>query len=288
MIHSRPFFAQVQAHYDLSNEFFSLFLDPSMTYSCAWFQRADMSLEQAQMAKIDLALGKCDLRPGMHLLDVGCGWGSTARRAVQRFDVEVIGLTLSRNQHDYATSNRWNSRNGTPGCIDFRLQGWEEFDEPVDRIVTIGAFEHFRRERHAAFFARCRSILPGDGRLLLHSIVEVEQHKWREPRRPTRDDIEFARFIRTRIFPGAQLCTAEAITRQAQRAGFEITQVQSLQTHYSQTLDRWAANLRAARYQAIRATSQQTYDTYMRYLSGCGKYFLNGRMDVVQFTCCPA
>ncbi len=285
MIHSRPFFAQVQAHYDLSNEFFSLFLDPSMTYSCAWFQHADMSLEQAQMAKIDLALGKCDLWPGMRLLDVGCGWGSTARRAAQRFAVGVVGLTLSHNQYDYATSHLRPSRSGLAGSIEFRLQGWEEFDEPVDRIVSIGAFEHFRRERHAEFFERCRDILPDDGRMLLHTIAEVDRSKWREPRRPTHEDTDFARFIRTRIFPGAQLCTAEAVIDRARNAGFQITQVQSLQADYARTLERWATNLRAARHQAIRTTSQETYDTYMRYLSGCGRYFLNGRMDVVQFTC---
>src|SRR5678816_1060005 len=94
----RPHFEDVQAHYDLSDDFFRLFLDPTRTYSCAYFERADMTLEQAQIAKIDLALGKLGLEPGMTLLDIGCGWGATLNRAVQRYDVNVIGLTLSRNQ----------------------------------------------------------------------------------------------------------------------------------------------------------------------------------------------
>ena len=100
----KPFFTQVQSHYDLSDDFFRLFLDPSMTYSCAYFPREDMTLEQAQRAKIDLSLGKCDLQPGMTLLDIGCGWGSTMLRAHEKYDVNVIGLTLSDNQ--YQTRHR--------------------------------------------------------------------------------------------------------------------------------------------------------------------------------------
>src|SRR5712672_383801 len=96
-----PHFADVQAHYDLSDDFFRLFLDPTQTYSCAYFEREDMTLEEAQLAKIDLALGKLGLQPGMTLLDIGCGWGATIRRAVEHFDVNVIGLTLSENQHDH-------------------------------------------------------------------------------------------------------------------------------------------------------------------------------------------
>ena len=97
-----PHFEDVQSHYDLSDDFYRLFLDSTQTYSCAYFERDDMTLEEAQIAKIDLSLGKLGLQPGMTLLDVGCGWGATMRRAVERFDVNVIGLTLSENQHDHA------------------------------------------------------------------------------------------------------------------------------------------------------------------------------------------
>ena len=100
----RPFFEDVQSHYDLSDDFFELFLDPTRTYSCAYFDKPDATLEEAQIAKIDLSLGKCELSRGMTLLDIGCGWGTTALRAAERYNVNVIGLTLSENQFGYASS----------------------------------------------------------------------------------------------------------------------------------------------------------------------------------------
>ena len=115
----------------------------------------------------------------MTLLDVGCGWGSTMLRAMERYDVNVIGLTLSRNQYEHVRK-LLAERGGGGAAGEVRLQGWEDFDEPVDRIVSIGAFEHFRRERYDAFFDRCRTILPPDGRMLLHTIVEYNRHQLRE------------------------------------------------------------------------------------------------------------
>src|SRR6478672_8601335 len=133
----RPDFENVQAHYDLSDEFFRLFLDPTQTYGCAYFERDDMTLEQAQIAKIDLALGKLGLQPGMTLLDIGCGWGATLMRAVEKYDVNVIGLTLSANQKQHI-EGFWFANSDSKRHMEARLQPWEEFDEPVDRVVSIG------------------------------------------------------------------------------------------------------------------------------------------------------
>src|ERR1700758_1416514 len=140
----RPHFEDVQAHYDLSDDFFRLFLDPSQTYSCAYFERDDMTLEEAQIAKIDLALGKLALQPGMTLLDVGCGWGATMMRAVDTYDGNVTGVTRSKNQTAHV--QRMFDESDSPRCRRVLLRGWEEFSEPVDRIVSIGAFEHFGHE----------------------------------------------------------------------------------------------------------------------------------------------
>src|SRR3954454_24370961 len=141
-----PHFEEVQAHYDLSDVFFGLFQDPSRTYSCAYFERDDMTLEQAQIAKIDLALEKLGLQPGMTLLEIGCGWGSTMKRAIEKYDVNVVGLTLSKNQH--ARCQQVLNEVDTDRTREVRLHGWEDFGEPVDRIVSIEAFEHFGHENY--------------------------------------------------------------------------------------------------------------------------------------------
>src|SRR5262249_1648625 len=152
-----------------STEFLRLFLDPTMLYSCAYFEREDMTLEDAQLAKLDLALDKCELRPGQRLLEVGSGWGAGVIRAAQKYKVNVVSLTLSNSQRDYVARKIQELPPGS-GSAEIRLQGWEEFNEPVDRIVSIAAFEHFRIERYPAFFQRCRQVLPDDGRMLLHTI----------------------------------------------------------------------------------------------------------------------
>ncbi|OCB25739.1 cyclopropane mycolic acid synthase family methyltransferase, partial [Mycobacterium intracellulare] len=234
----------MQAHYDLSDDFFRLFLDPTQTYSCAYFERDDMTLEQAQLAKIDLALGKLNLEPGMTLLDIGCGWGGALKRAVERYDVNVIGITLSRNQFEY--SKKMLAGLPTDRNIEVRLQGWEEFEDKVDRIVTIGAFEAFKMERYPAFFDLAYDILPDDGRMLLHTIL---MYQWQEyPALGvtlTMSDIRFARFIGQEIFPGGQLPAQEDIFKFGEAAGFSVERVQLLQEHYARTLNIWAANLEA-------------------------------------------
>src|ERR1700734_2413933 len=156
-----PHFDDVQSHYDLSDDFFRLFLAPSQTYSCAYFERDDLTLEEAQLAKIDLSLGKLGLQPGMTLLDVGCGWGATLRRAIERYDVNVIGLTLSKNQAAYAQESL--DELDSPRSKQVLLEGWEQFHEPVDRIVSIGAFEHFGFDRYDDFFKMAFTALPAGG-----------------------------------------------------------------------------------------------------------------------------
>ncbi len=280
-----PFYQDVQAHYDLSDAFFELFLDPSMTYSCAYFERPDMSLEEAQRAKIDLTLGKLDLRPGLRLLDIGCGWGSTMRRAAERWGVDVVGLTLSRNQRDRAAA----ALADVPTHADVRLMGWEELDEPVDRIVSIGAFEHFRRARYPAFFERCRKLLPSDGRMLLHTIVMPDAATLRTRGIPvSHEDVLFAKFIQKKIFPGGQLVPPEVVSSHAEEAGFHVERTQSLQTHYARTLETWAESLRHRRDRAVELAGEEIYNTYMRYLEGCARYFRSGHINVMQFTLTPA
>ena len=280
-----PFFEDVQAHYDLNDDFFALFLDESRTYSCAYFKEEDYSLNQAQLAKIDLSLGKLNLEPGMTLLDIGCGWGATALRAMENYGVNVIGLTLSENQHAHVKGlvERKAAETGLSGEV--RLQGWEEFEGKVDRIVSIGAFEHFRFERYDQFFDFAYNTLPDDGRMLLHTIVAFNRHVIREKGLPiTRDVLAFARFIANEIFPGGQLPEPHDVERESTRVGFSVERIQPLQQHYARTLDHWAAALQKREDDAVRIASREVFDTYMKYLTGCADYFRNGYIDVMQFT----
>jgi cyclopropane-fatty-acyl-phospholipid synthase len=279
----KPHFDDVQSHYDLSDDFYRLFLDPTQTYSCAYFVRDDMSLEEAQLAKVDLALGKLDLRPGMKLLDVGCGWGATLLRAVDRFDVDVTGLTLSRNQAAHVEKQLANS--DSPRDKRVLLNGWEEFDGRADRIVSIGAFEHFGKDRWDAFFDFAYRTLPDDGVMLLHTIALASAADVAEKQLPmTMTLVRFVSFIMKEIFPGGRLPSPIDVEERATKAGFRVTRVQSLQPHYAKTLDIWAAALEARRDEAIAIQSEEVYDRYMKYLTGCADLFRTGYTDVCQFT----
>jgi cyclopropane-fatty-acyl-phospholipid synthase len=166
-----------------------------------------------------------------------------------------------------------------------RLQGWEEFDDKVDRIVTIGAFEAFKLERYPAFFERSYDILPNDGRMLLHTILAHTQRYFRERGIPlTMNDLRFMRFIGTEIFPGGQLPAQEDIFKFGQAAGYSVERVQLLQAHYARTLNLWAAKLEANKQQAIEMQSEEIYDKYMHYLTGCENFFRKGICNVGQFT----
>src|SRR5687767_3950706 len=265
-------FEMVQAHYDLSDDFFALFLDPSMTYTCAYFPTPDTSLADAQSAKIDLSLGKCELRPGHRLLEVGCGWGALARRARERYNVNVVAVTPSKNQFTHCRD----SGAGQDG-IEFRFEGWETVHEKVDRIIAIGAFEHFGADKHIPYFQRCRELLPPDGVMLVHCITMGKPN------------IAFAlgrflHFLSAKIFPGSYLPPfPERVIECGRVNGFEIVHVESLRLHYAQTLDHWAENLRRAEARAIEIAGERIYKDYMKYLTGCAAYFRSGECGLHQF-----
>jgi cyclopropane-fatty-acyl-phospholipid synthase len=278
-----PPFAEVQAHYDLSDEFFRLFQDPTQTYSCAYFERDDMTLEEAQIAKIDLALGKLDLKPGMTLLDIGCGWGSAMRRAIEKYDVNVIGLTLSKNQRAHVA--RMFDEMDSPRSRRVLLQGWEQFDEPVDRIVSIEAFEAFGRARWAPFFETAYRVMPADGRMVLETIFTHPPGYWGPHGiKITMADLRFWQFIAREIFPGGAVPASEDVVEYSHKAGFSTEEIQLMNPHYVRTLDIWAANLAAHKDEAIAVQSEEVYERYMRYLTGCADNFRRGITEVGQFT----
>ncbi|MGV0872097.1 cyclopropane mycolic acid synthase family methyltransferase [Mycolicibacterium sp. XJ879] len=279
----RPAYEDVQAHYDLSNEFFGLFQDPSRTYSSAYFQRDDMTLEEAQLAKIDLALGKLDLQPGMTLLDVGCGWGSVMKRAVEKYDVNVVGLTLSKNQRAFASEML--AGLDTERSRQVHLRGWEEFDGRVDRIVSIEAFEAWPKSKYKAFFETCYRVMPSDGRLLLQTIMGHPLKRWPEMGIPiVMSDLKFMRFIAKEIFPGGAVPCDEDVIDFSRDAGFTLQELDKLNPHYVRTLRTWADALEAHHDEAVAVTSEEIYQRYMHYLTGCADFFERGICEVGQFT----
>jgi len=279
----RPHFEDIQAHYDLSDDFFGLFQDPTRKYSCATFTGPDVTLEEAQIANVDLNLDQLDLRPGMTLLDIGCGWGLTMRRAIEKYDVNVIGLTLSKNQRAYCTELL--AKIGGDRTHEVLLQGWEEFHQPVDRIVSIEAFEHFGHERYDDFFKTCYENLPDDGRMVIQSSTSF--HPYELSRRGQKITFEMARFIKfmyTEIFPGGRLPSAAMMVEHGERAGFTVPANRSLHTHYIKTLGLWADALEANKEKAIAVTDEVNYNRYMKYLRGCQYYFINETIDVNMVT----
>ncbi|OBH20209.1 methyltransferase domain-containing protein [Mycolicibacter terrae] len=275
----RPHFEDVQAHYDLSDDFFGLFQDPTRTYSCAYFEEPGMSLEEAQIAKIDLNLDKLNLLPGMTLLDIGCGWGATMRRAIEKYDVNVIGLTLSKNQRTYA--QRLLDAVDSDRSRRVLLHGWEEFSLPVDRIVSIEAFEHFGHERYSKFFARCFDILPDDGRMTIQSSVSYHPYDLNaRGKKLTFETARFIKFIVTEIFPGGRLPTTDMMVQHGEKAGFTVPEAISLRPHYIKTLQIWGDALEAHKDAAIAIQSEEVYERYLKYLRGCQHYFADEMLDV--------
>jgi cyclopropane-fatty-acyl-phospholipid synthase len=219
----------------------------------------------------------------MTLLDVGCGWGATMLRAIEKYDVNVIGLTLSRHQREHVQSLFDKSPSSRTKRV--LLQGWEQFDGQVDRIVSIGAFEHFGHERYPDFFKMAYEALPADGVMLLHTITGKDAGKAKELGLALTFALaRFVKFIMTEIFAGGRLPSIEMAQDKATEGGFTVVWVQALQMHYARTLDGWAAALEAHKDEAIEIQSEAVYDRYMKYLTGCAQMFRDGYIDVCQFT----
>ena len=231
----------VAHHYDLGNDFYRLFLDEGMQYSCAYFLSDDDTLEQAQRNKMRLLAAKLDLSPGLRVLDIGCGWGELALYLAAVSDVEVVGVTLSKEQYEGAQSRA--QRAGVGGRVRFELKDYREVAGRFDRIVSVGMFEHVGVHHYGEFFAKINELLDDDGIALIHSIGHMSPPGTASP------------WMRKYIFPGAYSPALSEVFDAVERNSLWVADLEVLRLHYARTLAHWIQ-----RFEANRGKIEAMYD----------------------------
>jgi len=260
--------ANVAHHYDLSSELYELFLDPDRQYSCAYFRTGTETLEQAQHEKKRHIAAKLLLKPHMKVLDIGSGWGGLALHLAQLANVDVTGVTLSKEQLKVAQTRA--AAAGLSGQARFHLRDYREENGVYDRIVSVGMFEHVGITHYSAFFEKLRRLLARDGVALLHAIGRMET--------PATANA----WLRKYIFPGSYCPALSEVVSAVERSGLWITDIEILRLHYADTLREWAR-----RFQSNRERARELYDErfcrmWEFYLAACEMAFRSGRMMVFQ------
>lgn len=271
----------IQYHYDIGNEFYELWLDPSRTYSCALWEDGD-SLHSAQLRKLDYLIGQARAAGAGRVLDIGCGWGSLLRRLTEQHGVrQAVGLTLSTAQADAI-------RPELPASCEVRLENWFDHrpDTPYDAIISIGAFEHFARygmprpERvtgYRQFFRRCRDWLPPGGRLAVQTIAKGNNVRLD---RRTIDDL---RFVIELVFPDSELPWFSEVLEASEKL-FECVAVRNDAEHYARTCTAWHEGLVANREHAVRLVGEENVQRYERYLQVLAYQFEAHHLSLLRFT----
>ena len=262
----------ISHHYDLSNDFFRLWLDSKMLYSCAYFEQSGNDLETAQAAKLHHLYRKLRLQPGMRLLDIGCGWGGLAIHAAQNCGVRVTGVTLSQQQASLASAWVANARLDSEVAIE--LKDYRDVDEPeaFDAIVSVGMAEHVGAENLNTYFRHAFGLLKPGGVFLNHAIGDGVRA------RPTRG----GSFIQEYVFPDSDLPRIPLVLSAAETAGFEVRDVENLREHYMLTLRHWVRRLEGARDAAVKFVDESTYRLWRLYLAASAHGFACGRLAVYQ------
>ena len=267
----------VEYHYDVSNDFYALFLDRDMVYSCGYYRNDADTLEQAQTQKLDHILGKLALRPGDRLLDIGCGWGALVMRAAQCYGARATGITLSTNQAEHARE-----RIRAAGLQDqcrVELCDYRDVDGEFDRIVSVGMFEHVGLKNLALYFGRIRSLLTDDGVVLNHGITTSDAAAGWMP-------LGAGEFIDRYVFPDGELPHVSQVLRDMAEAGLEVVDVESLRRHYARTCRAWADRLEANRERATEIAGGKRTRIWQIYLAGCAYGFAMGWMNLYQVLAC--
>ncbi len=264
--------AAISHHYDVGNDFYRIVLGESMTYSCAYWVQPGEDLAAAQYAKCDLVTSKLGLTAGMRVLDVGCGWGTLALHAARKYGVQVVGVTLSREQADYAAKRMVDE--GVGDLVEIRVQDYRDVDDgPYDAISSIGMAEHVGAAMLATYAADLFALLRPQGRLLNHAIS-------RRPGKPA----AFSKrsFIDRYVFPDGELEPLATMIEALEGVGFEVRDVESLREHYARTLLAWVANLEANWDEAVACSSAGRARVWRLYMAGSALGFAANRLGVNQ------
>jgi cyclopropane-fatty-acyl-phospholipid synthase len=263
--------ATVRYHYDVSNDFFKLFLDQRMIYSCAYFKSPDDDLDTAQRQKLDYLCRKLRLRPGERLLDLGCGWGGLLIHAAREYGVDALGITLSVPQAEFARERI--RQEGLAAHCRVEVCDYRELKRELqfDKIVSVGMFEHVGEALLPEYFSRAWRLLRPGGVFLNHGIGLSAN--WKRPGDS---------FIEKYVFPDGELVPINTTLRAAESCGFEVQDVENLRRHYEITLRHWTSRLQANAAEARRLTDEATYRTWRIYMAGSAHAFRVGRINLCQ------
>ena len=268
----------IQFHYDLSNDFYALFLDPEMVYSCAYYTDWNNSVEQAQHDKLEMICRKLRLKPGDRMLDIGSGWGGLVCHAAQHFGVTAHGCTLSEEQLAFARAKV--KRLGLEDRVTFELIDYSNVSGQFDKIASIGMYEHIGLKNIPAYMRKVRSLLADDGLFLNHAIsrkAPKDKNAWLPARmRPEKKAI--AKYI----FPGGELDHIGHSIAAMEQAGFEVHDVEGWRLHYARTCQLWCERLTANREEAIRHVGEEKYRIWVAYLAGVSLAFSRGTLRLFQ------
>ena len=274
--HSKPADRRsIGYHYDVSNDFYALWLDARRVYSCAYFLDPSDTLERAQEQKLDLICRKLMLRPGERLLDIGCGWGGLLFWAAERHGAQCLGITLSREQHAFVSQEI--ARRGLGDRVEVRLQDYRDLPEhaPFDKIASIGMFEHVGRKNLGVYFGKIQRLLKPGGLAMNHGITSAGVGTL-----GLRSGI--SDFVEQYVFPGGDLVHVSTVMAELSRAGLECVDAESLRPHYARTLWHWVDRLEAHADEARSISGEKTFRIWRFYMAGSAHAFSRGWMSLFQ------